>query len=180
MVLFTFSSIGLPGLNGFAGEFPILQGMFARAWNAAPAVLQAHLQLIAVLSVLGVVLGAWYMLWLVERIFFGPLREPDVGHHGEDEPGGGGHAEHASPVRDLSLREVLALAPLVVFVFWIGLHPAFFMRRMAPSVDAMSISASQQFEQMYQTRVPAVAKAASAAKVADAAPAASVEVAHAR
>ncbi len=152
MLLFTFSSIGLPGLNGFAGEFPILQGMFSRAWNAAPSVLEDHLKAIAVLAVLGVVLGAWYMLWLVQRVFFGPLREPDTGHGGS-----AGHA-HSGPVRDLSPREILALAPLVVFVFWIGLHPAFFMRRMAPSVDKISQTASQKFDTIYQTRVPAVAR----------------------
>ncbi len=103
---------------------------------------------------LGVVLGAWYMLWLVQRVFFGPLREPDPGHDGQH-----AHPGHSGPVRDLSPREVLALAPLVVFVFWIGLYPAFFMQRMAPSVDALSQTASQQFDEMYRTRVLPVARA---------------------
>ena len=76
MVLFTFSSIGLPGLNGFAGEFLILLGMFQRAWADAPPLMAAQLDAIAVLAVSGVVLGAWYMLWLVQRVFFGPLKEP--------------------------------------------------------------------------------------------------------
>ncbi len=113
-VLFTLSSIGLPGLNGFAGEFLILVGMFQRAWTSAPAALVVLYKVIAVVAVLGVVLGAWYMLWLVQRVFFGPLREP---HHKGD---------HA-PVRDLSFREIAALVPLCVFVFWIGLQPEFFL-----------------------------------------------------
>ncbi len=172
MLLFTFSSIGLPGLNGFAGEFPILQGMFCRAWNEAPVMLADHLKAIAVVSVLGVVLGAWYMLWLVERVFFGPLHEPDAHAGGDSGHVGSGHvgSGHGGVVHDLSTREVLALAPLVVFVFWIGLHPAFFLERMAPSVDAISQTASQQFDELYQARVPAVARLAQppAAEVTDA------------
>src|SRR5213078_2590194 len=60
MVLFTFSSIGVPGLNGFAGEFLILLGSFQRAFTDAPPLLTAQLVTIAVLAVSGVVLGAWY------------------------------------------------------------------------------------------------------------------------
>ena len=180
MVLFTFSSIGLPGLNGFAGEFTILQGMFVRAWNAAPAPLVGQLKTIAVVATFGVVLGAWYMLWMVERIFFGPLREPasdhDHGHagaaaahgpapapthsaadgHASDSHGhdAHGHAEMASAlppssVRDLSLREILALAPLIVFIVWIGLHPNFFTSRMSASLDPVALATSDRFEQFY-------------------------------
>jgi NADH-quinone oxidoreductase subunit M len=124
-VLLTLSSIGLPGLNGFAGEFLVLAGMFQRAWTAAPAGLVVAYKVIAVVSVFGVVLGAWYMLYLVQRVFFGPLKEPGDGH---------GHAA----VRDLSLREVAALAPLVVFVFWIGLAPEFFLSRMQPALAPLA------------------------------------------
>ena len=74
-VIFTFSSIGLPGLNGFAGEFLLLIGMFQRGWAEAPAVWACQWQAISVISTFGVVLGAWYMLWLVQRVFFGPLKE---------------------------------------------------------------------------------------------------------
>jgi NADH-quinone oxidoreductase subunit M len=194
MLLFTFSSIGLPGLNGFAGEFPILQGMFARAWNGAPPAIESHLKVISVLAVLGVVLGAWYMLWLIERVFFGPLREPGGDHaqphhaqpahvqpdHAQPAPvqpahahGSHGHAVevsssgHGSAVRDLSFRELMALAPLAVFIFWIGLHPDFFMRRMAPSVDELSRPVAQRFEQSYETRVPTVPPQAAERSVAD-------------
>lgn len=128
MLLFTMSSIGLPGLNGFAGEFLILLGMFQRAWTDPPLHTALQMKVISVVAVAGVVLGAWYMLWLVQRVFFGPLREPAV-HH--DQHGEGAAAEqehHPGPIRDLSLREVAALAPLAVLVVWIGVCPGFFLQ----------------------------------------------------
>ena len=64
LLLMAFSSIGLPGLNGFVGEVMVLLGMFREHW------------VYAAFATAGIVLGAWYMLWLVERTFFGPLREP--------------------------------------------------------------------------------------------------------
>jgi NADH-quinone oxidoreductase subunit M len=79
-LLFTFSSIGLPGLNGFAGEFLLLTGAFQRGWSGAPEALGSQLLWIAVLATFGVVLGAWYMLYLVQRVFFGPLKEPIHDH----------------------------------------------------------------------------------------------------
>jgi NADH:ubiquinone oxidoreductase subunit 4 (subunit M) len=132
MLVFTFSSIGLPGLNGFAGEFLLLIGMFQKAWTDAPGAFTLDYRLIAVLAVLGVVLGAWYMLWLIQRVFFGPLKEPE--HHedaGENSPD---HAEAHRPVRDLSWREGLALAPLAALALWIGLWPQFFVSRMEPAL----------------------------------------------
>lgn len=129
MLLMTLSSIGLPGLNGFAGEFLLLVGMFQRAW-AGPIGPLALYRAVSVLAVFGVVLGAWYMLWLVERVFFGPLREPAV-EHGQPSP----------PIRDLSAREVAGLIPLVVFIVWIGLQPSFFLNRMGPALDRLTAAA---------------------------------------
>ncbi len=170
MLLFTFSSIGLPGLNGFAGEFPILLGMFQRGWAEAPAALGWELLAIAVLAVSGVVLGAWYMLWLVQRVFFGPIREP-AGHgaanvheqhstpHYSDAASHGGHtpaleapvveAAGDHPVRDMNFREILALAPLVVFVFWIGLAPGTFLRPVAPAVEQVTKTVGSRFKEQY-------------------------------
>jgi NADH-quinone oxidoreductase subunit M len=68
MVFVAMSSIGLPGLNGFVGEVLSLAGMFRR-----------H-PVYAVLGTSGVVLGAWYMLTMIQQAFFGPLREPRQGH----------------------------------------------------------------------------------------------------
>jgi NADH-quinone oxidoreductase subunit M len=147
MLLFTFSSIGLPGLNGFAGEFPILLGMFQRGWSEAPAGLGWQLLVIAGLAVSGVVLGAWYMLWLVQRVFFGPLREPDAqaaAHDVHDIEAAGNH-----PVRDMNFREILALAPLVVFVFWIGLAPGVFLKAIAPAVQQVTTNVGERFEKQY-------------------------------
>ncbi|MFM8251071.1 MAG: NuoM family protein [Planctomycetota bacterium] len=131
MLLFTFSSIGLPGLNGFAGEFLILIGTFQRAMVEAAGGSRFLLQVVAVVAVSGVVLGAWYMLSLVRRVFFGPWREPAADGH------------HADAPRDLTIRELAALLPLVIFVFWIGLAPDYFLRRMAPTLDPIAATAAR-------------------------------------
>jgi NADH-quinone oxidoreductase subunit M len=134
MLFFTFSSIGLPGLNGFAGEFLILLGMFQRAFAESAGADAWQLRAIAVLAVSGVVLGAWYMLWLVQRVFFGPLREPPTGSDTDE--------AHA-PVRDLGLREIAALLPLAVLALWIGLYPKFFLDRMGNSLSEAAAAAAQ-------------------------------------
>jgi len=90
--------------------------MFQRGWQDYVQLEQTMTLTIAVLAVSGVVLGAWYMLQLVQKVFFGPLKEPA---HGQGE-------EHQD-VADLSTREILALAPLVVFILWIGLKPDHFL-----------------------------------------------------
>jgi NADH-quinone oxidoreductase subunit M len=107
-----------------------------------------------VASVAGVVLGAWYMLWAVERVFFGASRQPpahDHADHGQAAPSaaehgadaghaGHGHAGHghghaaAEPTDDLRWYEWVALAPLALFVLWIGLFPATFLEPSAVAV----------------------------------------------
>jgi NADH-quinone oxidoreductase subunit M len=94
----TLASIGLPGLNGFVGEFLILTGSFARHPIAV------------VLAATGIVLGAVYMLSLVQRVFWNPLR----------------HDENRT-LRDLTWQEILAFAPLGVLMVWIGVHPGTFL-----------------------------------------------------
>jgi NADH-quinone oxidoreductase subunit M len=101
----TMSSIGLPALNGFVGEFLILLGAFL----ASPTV--------AVLSTLGVVVAAAYMLWMFQRVMFGPVE----------------HAENRGLI-DLDWRERLVMVALVIPMFWIGLYPDTFLRRIEPSV----------------------------------------------
>jgi NADH-quinone oxidoreductase subunit M len=107
----TLSSIGLPGLNGFVGEFLILAGAF-RAHPVAGAV-----------ATLGVVLGALYMLTMYQRVVFGPPSETAV------------HAEH--PIADLNPREVCAALSLVLFIVWIGVYPRPFTDRIQPTVDLL-------------------------------------------
>jgi NADH-quinone oxidoreductase subunit M len=95
-----FSSIGLPGLNGFVGEFLILLGAFETQ------------RVFAVLAALGVILGAVYMLWLYQRMIFG-----DITH------------EANRRLTDLSGREMALLVPIVVLIFWIGIYPGTFLRQ---------------------------------------------------
>ena len=82
-----------------------------------------------------VVLGAWYMLWMVERVFFGPLREPV-----------NAAPDKSAAVRDLSAREVAALVPLLVFVVWIGVQPKFFLDRMKPAVNKIGTAAAASWD----------------------------------
>jgi NADH-quinone oxidoreductase subunit M len=139
MAVFALSSIGLPGMNGFAGEFLILIGAFQRAWEGAPGAWRGQLWPIAVLAALGVVLGAWYMLNLVRRVFFGPLKEP--------------RGEHRA-VRDLTWHEIAALAPLVVLIFWIGLKPKDFLDRIAPATTAATRPVSEALAARMQFSLP--------------------------
>ena len=158
-MLFTFSSIGLPGLNGFVGEFFILAGSFQRAWaGVAPSLSVPYLTL-AVAAVVGVVLGAWYMLWAVERVFFGGSKEPPRPAAASHDPrlAAAGH-DHAGPVHghsdgrcDLEWFEVAALAPLAVFVLWIGLTPATFLAPPAATLRAVSAAASDAFADRMRT-----------------------------
>ena len=87
--------------NGFVGEFMILLGTFAVS------------KALAIAAVSGVVLGAVYMLWMVKRVFFG-------------QPGELVRDEH-HPLQDLSLREMVVMAPLIVLIFWMGLFPNHFL-----------------------------------------------------
>ena len=102
-----FSSIGLPGLNGFVGEFLTLLGAFAshRWW--------------AVVAATGVILAALYLLWAYQRVFHGT---PD-------------EANRSMP--DLRPREALVLAPLLGLIVFLGVYPKPMLDRMEPSVDAL-------------------------------------------
>jgi len=140
-MLFTFSSIGLPGLNGFVGEFLILAGSFQRAWSGVAPAWQAWYLSLALLAVVGVVLGAWYMLWAVQRVFFGGSREPprhDAHGHGH------GHGE-AGERLDIRWHEFVALAPLAVFVLWIGLVPQTFLAPVSAAVRGSTDNAAAAF-----------------------------------
>jgi NADH-quinone oxidoreductase subunit M len=133
-LVLTLSSIALPFTAGFAGEFPLLLGVFQRGWATPSPAHATQLRTIAVLSLGGVILGAWYMLWMYQRVFFASPRER-------------GGRRHTEPVHDLSLREVLCLAPLVAMIFWIGLQPRFFLDRMGPTLDALMKPAMQAVEE---------------------------------
>jgi len=104
-LIVTLSSIGLPGLNGFVGEFLILVGTF-----------RVH-RLYAVLATAGVILAAVYMLWMFQRVMFGEVTNPKN-----------------LLLKDINAREVALLVPLVIFCVWIGVYPNTFLRPMEPTV----------------------------------------------
>jgi len=105
-MIVTLSSIGLPGLNGFVGEFLILVGAFKRNW------------VLALFATSGIVLGAAYMLWLYQRVMFGKLDKPEN-----------------EKLKDLNKRELATLIPIIAFMFWIGLYPSYWLNFMDPSVE---------------------------------------------
>jgi NADH-quinone oxidoreductase subunit M len=104
-IIAVLSSVGLPGLNGFVGEFLILAGSF----KAAP--------IATILAATGVILAAIYLLWLVQAVFFGPITN-----------------EENRSVPDIAWNELAALIPIVIFMVWIGVHPNTFLKKMEPSV----------------------------------------------
>jgi NADH-quinone oxidoreductase subunit M len=115
-LLATLSSIGLPGLNGFVGEFLVLVGTWTsphRAW--------------AVLAATGVILSAVYMLSLVQRVFWNPLV----------------HEENRE-LRDIRPSEFVAASVLVVLMIWIGVRPNDILSRLAPSVEAVRASVGER------------------------------------
>ena len=130
MLVLILSSIGLPGLSGFAGELLLLTGAVQRGWTGAPPDWALHYRVIAVAATAGAVLGAWYMLSMAQRVLFGPVRRPQ-------------RNSSSDAVADLNLRESLALAPLVVLIFWIGLQPQVFLDRMSPTLDRLTVRAMQ-------------------------------------
>jgi NADH-quinone oxidoreductase subunit M len=123
-ILFTLSSIGLPGLNGFVSEFLTILGAFTSkylgVWFGATAAL-------------GIILGALYMLHMAARVIFGPLKTPDVSGH--DQGHAGGHAE--APPGDIDGREIAILTPLAIAVIWLGVYPGTVLNSIQYSVDMM-------------------------------------------
>lgn len=128
----TLSSIGLPGLNGFVGEFLILLGTFG---SAHPTYVY--------FAASGVILSAVYMLWMFRRVMFGPLDNPQN-----------------QKLSDLSIREVLVLLPVTVMMFWMGLFPGMFLDRITPSVEKFIDQYQSKLEltQAAQTTAPELDK----------------------
>ena len=107
-VIAMLSSVGLPGLNGFVGEFLILSGSF-----------QTH-PTATIIAATGVILAAIYLLWLIQKVFYGPITNEENRH-----------------VPEIAWNEIAALVPLAVFIVWIGVHPNTFLKKMSPSVQQL-------------------------------------------
>jgi NADH-quinone oxidoreductase subunit M len=117
-LIVALSSMGLPGLNGFVGEFTILLGAFGSeaigsAWYAG-------------LAAIGVILAAVYMLYMFQKMFLGP--EGSVVEEVK---------KHGHGIKDLNWREIVTLVPILVLIFWIGLYPKPFFNLIAPAVDKL-------------------------------------------
>ncbi|MFH2011447.1 MAG: NADH-quinone oxidoreductase subunit M [Pseudomonadota bacterium] len=120
-MIVTLSSIGLPGLNGFVGEFLILLGTFRS--NVVYAVFAAT----------GVIFAAVYMLWMFQRVMFGEVTN-----------------EKNKNLKDLSIREIGVLAPMLIFIFWIGLYPKTFLGKTEASVEHFLNAFKQKYEMSVQ------------------------------
>ncbi len=130
-LIISLSSLGMPLLNGFIGEFTILQGAFqvSKAWAAW--------------GTLGVVLGAAYLLWLYQRVMFGPVTQ----FANEDLP-------------DLNLREYATLVPLVILAFWIGIYPKPFFAVIEKPVEKIVRQVNPSFYSEQRAKSPAELPAA--------------------
>jgi NADH-quinone oxidoreductase subunit M len=117
-LIVTLSSIGLPALNGFIGEFNILIGAFKALWMKDVVVNKSVSTLMVLLATSGIVLGAAYMLWMFQRVMFGKLENPEN-----------------MKLKDLDLREAMTLIPIIFFCFWIGLYPKPFFDFMSKAVE---------------------------------------------
>jgi NADH-quinone oxidoreductase subunit M len=104
----TFSSIAVPGTNGFVGEFLVLLGAF----RTAPV--------LTVIATTSVIITAAYLLWAIQRILFNPLDKPANAH-----------------IPDLNRRELAILVPLIAVIIWLGVYPAPVLRRMEGSAQAL-------------------------------------------
>ncbi len=128
-MIVTLSSVGLPGLNGFVGEFYILIGTFLSD--------NEYSRYYAVLAASGVILAAVYMLWMFQRVMFGPLTK-----------------EENKVLPDLNAREILYLSILLVFIVWIGIYPKYFM-------DKTEVSVNHFIEQVQSGKFPSIDQAVS-------------------
>ena len=113
MLIASLSSMGLPGLNGFVGEFTILLGAFGSKAIGNPWY--------AGISAIGVIMAAVYILYMFQKMFLGPAGEITQHHQ----------------LKDLNWREILTVTPLLILMFWIGLYPAPFFNLIAPAVEKL-------------------------------------------
>jgi NADH-quinone oxidoreductase subunit M len=122
MLIVSLSSMGLPGLNGFVGEFTILLGAFGAGMKGGVFAGAGGFWL-AGLAAIGVILAAIYILYMFQKMFLGPAGEITKHHD----------------LKDLNWREIVTLLPILVFIFWIGLYPKPFFDLMMPAIENLLV-----------------------------------------
>ncbi len=138
LVFFTLSSIGLPGLNGFVSEFLVLLGTATSDTTTDRLAIGPLGYAYAVPAAIGIILGAVYMLWMCQRVLFGPLLEPP---HTPD-------TSHGLS-RDLTRREIAILTPIALVCIFIGVYPRPLLDSMNASIR-QNVLASRDIEQPAQ------------------------------
>lgn len=133
-MIVALSSIGLPLTNGFVGEFLVLTGAFREAFAAYTKEHCLCSFLPVTLAASGMIFSALYMLWLVERVFFGGDKPSDKAAHGHAAPTEG--ETHTDSASDLTWIEALYFAPIVGLILWIGIYPSYFLSKISVSVQA--------------------------------------------
>jgi NADH-quinone oxidoreductase subunit M len=148
-ILFAFSSIGLPGLNGFASEFLTILGAFVSTppvkdvfvnglTNGLPLPIQALGPWFGGVAALGMILAAIYMLQLVQQLFFGPVKMPDQQRSTEPSGSAAGSSVLMKKLStDLNHREIAILAPLAVLVVVLGFFPGLILQQIRGPVEGL-------------------------------------------
>ncbi len=151
MVFFTLASVGLPGLNGFVSEFLCLIGTFTSTADVAAVAYPGRLgPWYAVAAGAGMILAAMYLLMMVGKVVFGPLREPSVKDAG-----------HASRLpADLNWREIGVLLPLAVLCVYLGFQPSPIMRAAEGSIENTLSAYPAKVRQYYADAVATAARPA--------------------
>ncbi len=124
-MIVTLSSIGLPGTNGFVGEFLILLGAF-----------RAKI-VYGVMAATGIILGAAYMLWMFQRVMFGEIKNPEN-----------------MKLKDLNMREIATMVPMVLLIFVMGIYPKLFFTKMDVSVDHFLKGFKAKYELKGEAPIP--------------------------
>jgi len=131
-MIVTLSSIGLPGLNGFIGEFLILIGSFNSAFLGN--------SIYTIIASLGIILSAVYMLWMYQKVFFGKLENNEN-----------------QQLNDLSKREIGLLIPILLFIVWIGIYPSTFLNKSNNSVKIV-IDRMEYFKNIDKSKTHSLTK----------------------
>ena len=163
MVFFTMASVGLPGLNGFVSEFMCLLGTFQAqpTWCNGVCTVSGDVTpgatvggqlgpIYAAIAGIGMVVAAMYLLMMLGKVVWGPLKEPHG--HGGGHGGGHGHDAHAGALpTDLGLRELLVLLPMAAGCVWLGVYPKTALDAINPSCSALVTTMNEAAERYNAT-----------------------------